>query len=33
MGEEAIARFAASAVSKMATMGRFERVEVLLVSY
>lgn len=33
MGEDAIARLAASAVSKMATMGRFGSVVVLLVSY
>lgn len=33
MGEDAIARLAASAVSKMATMGRFGNVDLLLVSY
>jgi hypothetical protein len=33
MGEDAIARFAASAVSKMARMGRLWIGEVLLVSY
>lgn len=33
MGEDAIARSAASAVSNMATIGRLECVEVLLVSY